>query len=407
MYAVLADDLTGAGDAGVQFAAAGLRTRTLLDGWTAADLQGADVVAVATDSRHLLPPVAYARVHAAGARLRAAAVEVVYKKIDSTGRGPLAAEIEAVLDACELPLAVVCPAYPALGRTLRSGVLLVNHIPVTATAAGTDPHAPVHESHLPTLLARGTRRPVHLVTRPTGGYRHASLAAELAALGAHAPSGGIGGLVVCDAEEDADLAAIVAAARTQRARTLLVGSAGMARPLAAILAAQVTAQAETQAPHCVLVLCGSLHPAARAQVHYLEQSGNPRVKLLITAAPAQDYLPGPPTGETLSGGASPAAQLAEEAAAWLAAQGTAGIAGVVVTGGDTLQALLRALAARGVDLEQEIAPGVPLGHIAGGPWAGLPLISKAGGFGGPALLADAAALLLELDRRRHGKDKQP
>jgi uncharacterized protein YgbK (DUF1537 family) len=94
------------------------------------------------------------------------------------------------------------------------------------------------------------------------------------------------------------------------------------------------------------------------------------------------------------------AQLAGEAAAWLSAQGAAGTAGIVVTGGDTLYALLRALGARGVDLEREVTPGVPLGTVAGGSWAGLPLISKAGGFGGPALLLDAALLLLDLDRQR-------
>jgi uncharacterized protein YgbK (DUF1537 family) len=73
---------------------------------------------------------------------------------------------------------------------------------------------------------------------------------------------------------------------------------------------------------------------------------------------------------------------------------------VVVTGGDTLHALLHALDAHGVDLEREVAPGIPLGRIAHGSWRGLPLISKAGGFGGPRALADAARHLLDLQRRR-------
>lgn len=64
-HAVIADDLTGAGDAGVQFAAAGVRTRTLRD-WTPAHLAGAEVVVVDTASRGLAAENAYRRVTCGG-----------------------------------------------------------------------------------------------------------------------------------------------------------------------------------------------------------------------------------------------------------------------------------------------------------------------------------------------------
>ena len=131
----------------------------------------------------------------------------------------------------------------------------------------------------------------------------------------------------------------------------------------------------------MLVLCGSLHPAARSQVRRLEQANDPHVTILSTPEQAGVYP-------------DPAAALAEEAHAWLAVHAAHGI---VVTGGDTLHAVLRALQAHGVDLMQEAAPGIPLGRIAGGPWAGLRIVSKAGGFGGPAALADAAQLLMRKD----------
>ncbi|MDR2868933.1 MAG: four-carbon acid sugar kinase family protein, partial [Deferribacteraceae bacterium] len=50
-YAVIADDLTGAGDTGVQFSKAGLPTRILLDKWAESSLEGAVVVVAQTDSR--------------------------------------------------------------------------------------------------------------------------------------------------------------------------------------------------------------------------------------------------------------------------------------------------------------------------------------------------------------------
>ena len=372
VYGIIADDLTGAGDAGVQFAAVGLRTRTLRDDWTPESLAGAEVVVVDTASRGLAAEQAYRRVAAAAAQLQAT-TRVVYKKIDSTLRGPLGAEIDAVLDACGLKLALVCPAYPANGRTLEHGVLLVGGIPVAETATSADPQAPVQESHLPTLLQQQAHRTVQWLHRPPSGHTRATLTAELHALAAG--GGTHGAVVVCDAQDDADLAAIVLAAQRleQDWAPLLVGSAGLARPLAARLAAERNPG--------VLVLCGSLHPVARSQVRRLEQANDPHVTILATPEQAGVYP-------------DPAAALAQEAQAWLAAHATHGI---VVTGGDTLHAVLRALQAHGVDLEQEAAPGIPLGRIAGGPWAGIRIVSKAGGFGGPGALADAAQLLMRKD----------
>ena len=235
-YAVIADDLTGAGDAGVQFAAVGLRTRTLVGTWTEEHLRGAEVVVIDTASRGFSAAQAYSTVHAAAVRLQEPGLQVVYKKIDSTLRGAVGVEIDAVLDACDLALAVVCPAYPANGRTLSQGVLLVRGVPVGETAAAADPHAPVRESHVPTLLARQTRRSVHWLGRPGA----AGLATELAAL---CTLGGQDGCIaVCDAEDDADLAAIVLAAHALDRPALLVGSAGMARPLAVLLAAAPAAE---------------------------------------------------------------------------------------------------------------------------------------------------------------------
>ncbi len=377
-YAVIADDLTGAGDAGVQFAAAGMRTRTLRDDWAPTHLAGAEVVVVDTASRGLTAADAYRRVRAAAARLREAAVQVVYKKVDSTLRGPLGAEIDAAMDACRPTLALVCPAYPAQGRTLVDGVLLVGGVPVAKTPAAADPQAPVQESHVPTLLTRQMRRPVQWLQRPAAGYSGTHLVAKLLALKEGYDDAG--GIVVCDAQDDEDLAAIVLAAHSLEVSSahppLLIGSAGMARPLAARLAQRMKGL-DTN----VLVLCGSLHPAARVQVHQVELANNPQVTILTT--PAQPGFHPDPAGA-----------LAAEAQAWLAEHAASGI---VVTGGDTLGALLRALEAHGVDLEQEAAPGIPLGRIAGGPWAGLRIISKAGGFGGPNALVDAVQLLTRKD----------
>jgi uncharacterized protein YgbK (DUF1537 family) len=81
--AVIADDLTGAADAGVQLARAGHRTAVVFHG----ERGDADAVVVDTDSRGLSADEAAARVRAC----QVASAEIVMKKIDSTLRGPLVA----------------------------------------------------------------------------------------------------------------------------------------------------------------------------------------------------------------------------------------------------------------------------------------------------------------------------
>jgi uncharacterized protein YgbK (DUF1537 family) len=123
--AVIADDLTGACDSAVQFAARGLRTVVALEGPV-----DADVVAYSTDSRDRPLPTMPA----------VATGSLIFKKIDSTLRGNTRAEILAALDAYGFDTAVVNPAFPEMGRIVENGWLRVT----------TDPSfAPIH---LPTWL---------------------------------------------------------------------------------------------------------------------------------------------------------------------------------------------------------------------------------------------------------------
>src|SRR5437773_1772105 len=96
-YALIADDLTGALDAGAGFAAAGLRAVLPFSG-DPADAPEADVVLVNTASREGSAREAGEAVRRAAERLRAAGIERVYKKMDSVLRGHPGPELAAVLD---------------------------------------------------------------------------------------------------------------------------------------------------------------------------------------------------------------------------------------------------------------------------------------------------------------------
>ena len=67
--------------------------------------------------------------------------------------------------------------------------------------------------------------------------------------------------------------------------------------------------------------------------------------------------------------------------------------GLIATGGDTLAALLDALAIDAFTLTCELAPGFPAG-TADCAGRQLAIAMKAGGFGGPEALRDAAWRLL-------------
>src|SRR4029453_1091937 len=138
--AILADDLTGAGDTAVQFLRAGWETELQFQ----ATIGRARGVAMTTDSRNRSAAEAARSAAALVTQIRAAGITHLYKKIDSTLRGQVRAELEAVLDNwSSRATAVVCPAFPALGRTVRGGELRVNDVPVARTPFAADPVTPV------------------------------------------------------------------------------------------------------------------------------------------------------------------------------------------------------------------------------------------------------------------------
>lgn len=389
---ILADDLTGANDTGVQFARLGLRTRVCFGALQEQALDTSEVVVIDTDTRNCDAALAYQRVFTVAQAVAQRNLSIVYKKLDSTLRGALGAELDAVMDACATQLVILSPAFPANHRTLRGGILYLGDTPVAESAFAHDPQRPVTTSHLPALLASQTRRPVHALGLDTITAGAHQLAARVQALRSDA-----GVIVVCDAMTDAHLAVIAEAAQRLGEGCLLAGSAGLARPLAAYLTEQVAA---AKAAHVLLVV-GSIHPIARQQIHALvRQTGAYVVALDLTAAiddeqwahwlahalhrienvspVAPIVMTAPATPVMLARDTILMARLAELATAVLR---QFYVHCVVATGGTTVRALSDAWSAAGLDLVDEIAPGIPLGIVSGGCYDGLALVTKAGGFG--------------------------
>jgi uncharacterized protein YgbK (DUF1537 family) len=382
--AIVADDLTGSGDTAVQFVRAGWNTHLSIGGADEAlsgpGAAGVEVLAVTTNSRPLSTADAAEVVWHNVRRLRAAGVTRLYKKVDSTLRGAFKAEIDAAREAWGPDtIAVICPAFPATGRTVEQGVLYVNGKPVTETSAATDPVTPVTESHIPTLLGCA-----HVAAQ--AGDTPQTLAARIRAAG---------NTVVVDAATEADLERL---------------AGGLAVPLA-----RVWAGADQTAP--VVVVVTSQHSAARAQAAALQASGadtwTPSLAQLADDAAwqawSQPLLQAHARSPAQAGTVlllAPEGQLdgldsetVAERLGGLAAQliASANAAGVVATGGDGARSVLVALGARGIALVDEVMGGVPLGTLTGGTAAGLPVVTKAGGFGTEDVLVRAVRAIR--DRR--------
>jgi len=417
--AVIADDLTGAADCGIAFAAAGLASFVAIG--DAPPPPSARVVAVDTDTRRLPPELAAERARAAAARAFAAGARALYKKLDSTLRGHVGAELAATIAASAeggrhaRPLVVFAPAFPATGRTTREGQVLVKGVPLADTevwrGSGTaGPADPLAMLRLAGVHASSLR--LHEVRAGP-----AALARALAQLAA----GDVQALV-CDAEEEGDLAAIAGAAARLDRPVIWAGSAGLARHLPSALGLRPDAAPASPSLAGVggplLFLVGSRSTVAREQARALAaEPGVARVDLDPRALLGEAVAAAPPAaappaaalaaalasgedvlavvGETpvgLERGPALAAALGEVAAAHAARLG-----GAAATGGDIARAFLAAAGASGLHLVGEVEPGVPLG-VADTPRP-LPIVTKAGAFGGPATLVRCRSALRGLLRR--------
>jgi uncharacterized protein YgbK (DUF1537 family) len=279
-------------------------------------------------------------------RIRALADRVgedaeLFKKVDSVFRGNTGVEICAAIRHWRFDLAVVAPAYPAMGRKVRDGVLRMEDASGESTVR-------VEESLAGCLLrkiAAGSEEEVATTMR-------AALADGTKA-------------VLCDATEQSDLEQVVHAARSMQVRVLWIGSGGLAHALAAKSGSrpQIAERRRGQ----VAFFVGSQHAATGGQVE--------RLRNVATADRASGIVVRVAIGTTEDEIRRSIGDVAAEQ-----------IGCLLMTGGDTALFVCRALGVESIRLEREFAAGVPLGTVEGGPLHGVTVALKSGGFGDANLM---------------------
>lgn len=269
--ALIADDLTGACDSAVQLRKIGFETHVIVNPQSPYGFppEGQSAIAVSSETRNMGAQEAYARVYEMALQLKAAGADWFYKKIDSVMRGNTGREIDAMLDALQCPLAVLTPAYPANGRILKEGALLVG------SAQG--------EKAFPALsiLRAGSRKRCEgLVKSEVFPFKRNSITRALLAkkeAGAQ--------IILADCETEADLCELAAAINNLPFPTLSAGSAGLIWALGAHLnmaEGRVKTPAVWHSAGPILLTIGSCHPNTVHQLRRLRETGRLRGLLLKT-----------------------------------------------------------------------------------------------------------------------------
>ena len=396
---VIADDFTGAGDSGVHFARAGVKTAFLLNPEAIAQVfTEHDAAVVSTESRFMQPEEAAKIVYDFTLRCRHAGGEFFYKKVDSALRGNLGAETAAALRALQYPAALICTAMPKAGRTCVDGMLLLNGQPLHTTALGQDPFTPVRTSSVAECIAQQTDLRVGFIGLGQIAAGPESLRRRVRELLDEGCA-----VLVADAVTDEDLVALSDLLHwahdpaTALPPILPVGSGGLAKALAG------PARSKAVCPQGrLLAVVGSLNGMALEQADF--------------ACGQKAYFP--LTMDTEAGLADPerecgrlvrAAELAGEGNILLCGQNlpdassinketatkvadlygravhalcrSTPFTAVFATGGSTAVAAAQALGLETVMLEDELLPGVVLSSCASPDTGVCWFISKAGSFG--------------------------
>ena len=420
---IIADDLTGAADTGVQFCRFydDVVLRSYLQLPKSTSLDSGSATAIYTNSRFLDLKAASDQLRSVACRLKKTKLPWIYKKIDSCLRGNPGAETEALLDELAYDISFIAPAFPEMGRTTVDGTHFVHGIPLGQTEISRDPVTPVTESALNKIIESQCRYPVgHIDLNLLDGEETAirdEIECQIRAGIRH---------IVFDAAARKHLDRIARLSYSTTYKILPVGSAGLAAGfnifwspkikskkrhhrfvvdghhlIVSGTSSEVTAQQISalvkKYPHEKIALdpCMLIDQATSNDVS--NKVSNLRSTLstqhTIITIDSSEHCAVAPQAQNRQ----PSAHLIVKGLGRLLSTVLADIRPAIIflTGGDTADAIITAIGAQGIRLVGEILTGVVQGTLMGGPMDGLPIVTKAGAFGAEDTLVVLHEMLIK------------
>jgi len=393
--AVIADDITGANEIAATMNNRGKKSlvvNTILsDGQVAKLWEEYQGLVFNLNSRDLFKDKACQRIKNVLTLSPQIKKRLIYKKIDSTLRGNVAAEIGALLDAGCADIAVLVPAFPLMKRITVGGYHLVKQVPIGRSfyAQG------FYHSYIPEILGNSTKYQIGhvnlgIIEKGADAIIHKLVEEHQKGLS----------IIFCDCCTDDDLKNIKKAISNIHLKVLSVGSAGLFREFF---------HEYTNSLLPSLIVCGSLNRMTRLQLarmldqktcgylelsvssHLLSDKGEAQIEKLrqmgeSLLSQGKDLVVATSNKPWIHPNKLEVAKIKlkiNQSLTYLVQSFTKNfsLAGLIISGGDTAITLLESLEALALEIIDEVAPLVPVGIIKGGRREGMVIITKTGGFG--------------------------
>ncbi|MEE9589442.1 MAG: 3-oxo-tetronate kinase [Hyphomicrobiaceae bacterium] len=413
----IADDFTGATDLANTLVKQGMRAVQVIGVPDATiDVCDAEAVVVALKSRTIPADEAVGMSLKALAWLRRNDAQQIFFKycstFDSTHEGNIGPVGDALLEALGADIAVVCPAFPATGRSVFNGYLFVGDQLLSDTSMKDHPLTPMRDASLIRLLEAQSTHRAGLVAHDAVERGAGAIAERMRALHEDGHR-----YAVVDAIADDNLVAIGEACD---GLALVTGGSGVAMGLpanfrrhGALGAARAARLPSAKGGRAVLA--GSCSVATRGQLAHVS-SRWPSFRLdplkmaegldvadeaLSWAKTAGEELPvvifssvSPSAISEIQDrlGRAKAGAMVERTFGRIA-EGLVreGVRQLIVAGGETSGAVVEALGIQALEIGPEIDPGVPWTTTLGSP--NLALALKSGNFGAEDFFSKAFAML--------------
>ena len=416
----VADDVTGATDLANNLVLSGMRVIQFFGVPSPEQLQdnACDAVVVALKTRSINADDASAQSVEAIEALRNAGCRRYFFKycstFDSTKSGNIGPVAEALMDALGVQQTVFCPAFPRAGRTVYCGHLFVNGKLLNESGMEHHPLNPMKDANLVRVLSEQSTRSVGLLA-----YESLSTVNRVNETLESLRNDGKE-MIVTDGCDDEHLRTI---ANVVFELPLVTGGSGIARHLPeayrrnSLLASRHAAPSLPDIPGRSLILSGSCSNATNRQVALAspeccafsidvlavvndfetEQSklldwarrcdGDRPMLVYSTALPKQVHE----IQKHL--GSERAAAAVEDFLGWTAKQlvNQLNVRRLIVAGGETSGAVVRALGIEAIRIGPEICAGVPWTESIGDRSIALAL--KSGNFGDDGFFKDALEML--------------
>ncbi len=321
----------------------------------------------------------------------------IVKRFDTTLRGHLGAELSAIMAERPQAAAIIVPSYPASGRLCIGGYQMVNGIPVDRTEVGSDPGWPISNSFVPGYFECDGTRVNHIsLEEVNAGFE--VLNTRLQEL-VHP-----GTMVLVDACSDGDIA-MIARATALIDQELILVSPG------AFISIALGMRHRHEEHRIVVAVIGSTTEQTRRQVSALEEKYTVSYLNLPVSAivdnSTNEVVKGfldkwdPDRTEVLvvrTNEQRASTDLQQRITHALARtsqiiidQINVGIAGLILSGGETAMAVLDRSGTSSIRPEVELDTLVMGGTMLNGTMSGTKIVTKGGLVGGPSILLKTMA----------------